>query len=96
MLMNLDNSRELRLLHLNANGLSNYSLLKQLECLLECKNVDIASINETFFNENHKTYFKNYVIYRNDRTSSRGGGVALLIRRSINLLKFALTIAKLR
>lgn len=83
MLMAYANSNVLKLFHWNANGISNFSHLKQLEFLLEREHIQIASLNETYFNENHKPYFKNYYIYRSDRQGARGGGVALIVRKSI-------------
>lgn len=81
--MTFDNSLGLKILHWNANGISTFSNLMQFECLLERENIHIASLNETHLKENHKTYFKNYRIYRNDRHDTRGGGVALVVHRSV-------------
>ena len=75
--MTYHNSNVFKMLHWNANGISNKSKLTQFELLLERENINIASLNETFFTDEHKPYFKNYFLYRNDRTDSRGGGVAL-------------------
>lgn len=91
MLMTLNNITQPRLLHWNSNGISNYSLLKQFEHLQETQNIYIASLNETFLNETHKPYFTNYILYRNDRSESRGGGVALMIHRSIQHTLLPLT-----
>lgn len=90
MLMTLNN-QQFKILHWNSNGISNYSLLKQLELLLDRQNIHVASLNETFLNENHKLYFNNYIVYRNDRTQSRGGGVALLVHRSLKHTLLPLT-----
>lgn len=81
--MNCNNIKDLKIFHWNANSISNFSKLKQLEYVLEKEKVNIASLNDTLFNENSKPYLHNYLIYRNDRQDSRGGGFALLIRRSI-------------
>lgn len=81
--MTLNNGKEFRLFHWNANGLSNTSNIKQLEYLLDKENIHVASLNETFFKENHTPYFNKYIIYRRDRTCSRGGGVALLVLRNL-------------
>lgn len=78
-----DNYNGIKILHWNANGITTYSHLLQFEHLLERENIHIASLNETHLNENHKTYFKNYLIYRNDRQDSRGGGVAIVVRRNV-------------
>lgn len=70
--MAYDNSNLIKMLHWNANGISNFSHLKQFEYLIESHNVDIASVNETHWNENHKPYLRNYFIYREDREGARG------------------------
>lgn len=82
--MTFDNSSQLNLLHWNANGITTYTLQRQLENLLTAKDIHIACLNETFLKENHKTYFRNYFVYRNDRLGCRGGGVALLVRKGLN------------
>ena len=40
-------------------------------------------INETLLKSDRKINFVNYKMYRWDRTESRGGGVALLIKKDI-------------
>lgn len=93
--MDCHNNTEFKMLHWNANGISNFSKLKQFELLLERENIKIASLNETFFTEEHKPYFENYCLYRNDRQDARGGGVALLIHRSIKHKNLSLFNTKL-
>lgn len=83
MPMTSSNLCQCSLLHWNCNGISNYSSLKQLELLLERYKIQIASLNETFFSAKQNPFFQNYALYRNDRTDSRGGGVALLIHRTL-------------
>lgn len=73
----------LKLFHWNANGISNYAHITQLEYLLEREHIHIASLNETHWKDHHKVYLRNYFIYRNDRISVNGGGVALLVHKSI-------------
>lgn len=82
-LNNFNSTKQFNILHWNANGITNFSNLKQFEYLLEKENIQIASLNETFFKENHRPFFNNFYLYRNDRTHARGGGVALLVRRSL-------------
>lgn len=72
-----------KLMQFNANGLCNKSNLTQLEYLLEKEFVNIASLNETYFSEQQKIYLKNYYVYRNDRVNARGGGVALVVPKSL-------------
>lgn len=83
MILN-NNNETLNILHWNANGITSYSKIRQLENLLSSKNIHIAGLNETFFKEMHKPFFYNYTIHRNDRLNGNGGGVALLVRKDIN------------
>lgn len=78
------NNMRFKILQWNANGITSYPHIKQLENLLESEMIQIAGLNETFLKEKHKPYFKNYTLLRNDRTDRGGGGVALLIHKSIN------------
>lgn len=59
--MDYNNFNNFKILHLNTNGMSNFSKLKQFELLIERENIKIASLNETFFTEKTKTFFKNYI-----------------------------------
>ena len=81
--MVFENSNSIKIIHYNCDGITTFSHLVQFENLLEREKIHIASLSETHLNENHKTYFKNYLIYRNVRQNSRGEGVALVIRRSV-------------
>lgn len=79
--MQLNNN--LKILHWNAQGITNQSKFTQLEYLLESLNIDIALLNETFLNPTNKLSFNNYNILRNDR-QSHGGGVAIFVQKSIS------------
>lgn len=83
--MDCDNLNILKILHWNAHGISNISHFKQFEYLLETEEIHIASLNETHFNEKHKSYLQNYFIYRNDREGTRGGGVALIVHKKYSI-----------
>lgn len=79
------------ILHWNANGITTYSHIKQMETLLTNLDIQIAGLNETFFKERHKPYFQNYTLLRNDRMHRSGGGVALLIHKSISFKQLPIT-----
>lgn len=95
MISNNVHRRNVKILHWNANGLTNFANCQQLGHLLEKENIQVASLNETFFKENHNPFFHNYYLYRNDRVHARGGGVALLVHRSLKhkLLPLTATIS---
>ena len=70
-------------MHWNAQGMSNQTIVSQLDHLLNKEKIDIALINETFLKEHHKVLINNYKIYRNDRENRACGGVAIIIHSSI-------------
>lgn len=76
-----DSQDNLKILNWNACGLA--ARKSELQHLLEEEGIDIACITETHLKPKHKIFIENFKIYRFDRTSSRGGGVAILIRESI-------------
>lgn len=76
-------NKQLKLLHWNAQGITNISTAKQLELFLLENQIDIASLNETFLKELHKLHLSGYKIYRNDRLDAAKGGVAIAIKHSI-------------
>ena len=65
----------------NANGLQHKVL--ELCDFIRTENIDILNINETKLKPEIKIKIPNFFVYRSDRTRNRGGGVAILIRRSI-------------
>nr|CAD7196221.1 unnamed protein product [Timema douglasi] len=71
----------LNILFWNANGIlqQEYEFRK----LLYTYGVDIALICETHLAEQKKMRFSGYEMYRNDRTTGRGGGTAVLVRSSL-------------
>lgn len=71
------------MMHWNAQGITNFSVAQQLQILLDKEKIDIVTLNETFLKPQHKFYLANYKIYRNDRDSVHGGGVAIAIRNTI-------------
>lgn len=58
---------------------------KKLELFhfLEKHNVDICLISETWLNNNFSLRNNNYYSYRYDRSTGNGGGVAILIKKTI-------------
>jgi exonuclease III len=52
-----------------------------LEKFLDNRNVDIMLVTETYLKPNISLSFANHICYRNDRLTSRGGGVAILIKK---------------
>lgn len=79
-------NNQLHILHWNAQGISNVSKIRELQLLLQSKEIDIVLLNETFLNSNSRFYLQNYVIVRNDRPS-HGGGVAIGIHKTISFLQ---------
>lgn len=77
-------NQQVRIIHWNSQGISNTSKMVQLEELLERKRIDICLLNETFLKDHHKFQMTNYKVHRNDRDDRFGGGVAILVRNTIN------------
>ena len=79
----------LKILHLNIQAIKNKKE-RLLEYLVE-RNIDIASVNETWLNPTISLSSPQYHIIRKDRSIRRGGGVCLLIRKSLNFEQLDLT-----
>ena len=73
----------LSIVHWNANGLIHKKL--ELEDFIKEHQVDILLITETHLKKYHNIYIPNYTTIRNDRTSGKKGGTAIIIN---NKLKF--------
>lgn len=61
---------------------------------LDTHEIDIAAITETWLQLKNSVYHENYTIMRADRNSSdatRGGGVAILVRKGISYTKLELS-----
>jgi exonuclease III len=65
----------------NARGIKT----KKAELLnyLEANNLPIALIGETHLHPSNSFKCANYITYRSDRSTQRGGGTAILIRQDI-------------
>lgn len=77
-------NKKLKILHWNAQGITNLSTAKQLEHFMYQEHIDIVMLNETFLKDHHKLYLKGFKIYRNDRSDAPHGGVAIAVKQSIN------------
>ena len=77
----MNNSR-LKIAHINLQSINNK--LDELKHFLATNNIGIMSINETWLTETSIIKIPNYSIVRKDRpTSKHGGGVCILIHKSI-------------
>lgn len=76
--------KQLKILEINVNSIIANSRRYNLMQFLVNNKIDIALINETKLKNNHKISFKNYSITRNDRVKDKGGGTAIIIKRSNN------------
>lgn len=71
-----------KLVNWNACSLPNKII--ELRSFLEEKEVDVALITETNLKPEVSVFIPGFRIIRLDRTNSRGGGVAIAVRRNIN------------
>ncbi|XP_075150771.1 uncharacterized protein LOC142224879 [Haematobia irritans] len=83
------NSRDLNLIHLNAQSLvprASMSKLDELRNLFESMVFDVIGVSETWLNHcvlDSAIEIHGYRVYRNDRSVRRGGGVCMYIRSDI-------------
>lgn len=68
----------LNILSSNANSLCNKKL--ELEQFLSTHCIDIALVQETHFKPSTTANIQNYKLYRNDRTTHKGGGTAIYVK----------------
>lgn len=74
----------LKIIHINVNSIIRLSRRHELCNFLNIHKPDFVLLNETKLNPKHKLVFQNYEMIRKDRlNSTRGGGVAILVRRGI-------------
>ena len=73
----------LKILAINVNSIISLYRRNNLNIFLKKQSPDILAISETKLNKNHKLFFENYCIFRNDREKKEGGGTALLIKKNI-------------
>ena len=73
-------------MHVNIRGLKRN--IEELVFTLEEKKIDIASISETFLRPKHKITIPGYKIIRKDRSTGRGGSVALIVKYNVSFDSF--------
>ncbi|GFT55630.1 RNA-directed DNA polymerase from mobile element jockey [Trichonephila clavipes] len=74
-------NRPLKLITWNSNGIIHK--IAELEDFIHRHDPDVIAIQETFLQPCHNLSLSNYITHRNDRLSHRGGGTAILIKRTI-------------
>lgn len=67
-----NNLKIFKILQFNANGLNKKSNLTQFKYISEKNSISVALVNETFFTNLCKTYFKKFDLYRNDKVIALG------------------------
>lgn len=78
-----------KLISLNINSLISNKRRADLVDFLNKYKPDVLTLSETKLSLKHKIYFKEYECFRFDRPNSkRGGGTAILIKRSIPCTRF--------
>lgn len=80
----MPSNSKLKIVHWNAQGITNLLSVKQLELFLSQENADVAMLNETFLKSHHKFHLDGFRIYRNDRENAQHGGVAIAVKYQIN------------
>ena len=76
---------KLRLTHWNAEEVRQKKT--ELQNFLEQIGIDVYTIQETHLAMTHRFYTRGYGTYRQDRESRSKGGVVILVRNTIPLLK---------
>ena len=76
------NLNQLKIAHLNIQSVKNK--IEELKNYLIINNIDIISLNETMLKSKNIFKINNYNCVRCDRKHKRGGGVCLLIHKSID------------
>lgn len=71
--------RSINILQLNTQSINNK--IDILEYFFNQNNIDVALIQETWTKKNQKIKMKSYNVLLNSREDSRGGGVAIFIRK---------------
>ena len=73
--------KQIKICTFNANCIHNQK--GEITQFLKNEQIDILLAQETFLKSIHKFKIPNYIVHRTDRTTGRGGGTAILIRKSI-------------
>ena len=77
-------SNSLKCIQWNARGLTK-SRLEEFRSLLNSLDPDLVFLSETFWNNRFNVKFKNYSILKKDRSTRRGGGVAMLFKKTLKM-----------
>lgn len=80
--MPVQHNQSINLLSWNAQAISNYDKLFELNLLLKGCDIDILCLQETFLNGDQKVFLNGYKTFRRDR-GSHGGGVAIAVKKDI-------------
>lgn len=72
----------LKIAYWNANGL--YSKKEEVKHFINKHQLDVLLVNETHLKPCQKPNISHYNLYKNDRTTSNGGGTAIYIRNTIS------------
>lgn len=78
--------RILKIIFWNCRSIRNKSI--ELFNFLTDNNIDICLLSETWLKCGEKLTHRNYYCVRNDRKGSTGGGVAILIKKSLKFKEF--------
>ena len=78
------NSSKLKLANINIRSCMNKEV--EISLFLKENDIDILSLNQTWFKSNFKLDIPNYTIARRDRLRRQGGGVAILVRNDIKYI----------
>ena len=78
------NSSKLKLANINIRSCRNKEV--EISLFLKENDIDILSLNQTWFKSNFKLDIPNYTIARRDRLRRQGGGVAILVRNDIKYI----------
>lgn len=76
--------KEMKIITINVNSLISHSKRHDVERFLKRNKPHVLLIEETKLNVKHTLDFRHYSMVRVDRTNSRGGGTAVLIREGIS------------
>ena len=80
-MISMNEGNNIKTLFWNCNGLRERK--QETEEIIHRMKLDIIMISETHLKSGSKIKFINYTMYRCDRTESRGGGVAILVKKNI-------------
>lgn len=75
--------KAIKILHWNAQSITDTFKRTELELLLNAERIDVVLLAETFLKPHLSFDLKDFVIYRNDRTTHPHGGVAICVRKSL-------------